>query len=128
MPEFTLHRNFLLRTTKGHTIRFEKDSPVYVPPVCVPDAVAIGAQAVEEASAQVLPDETPEPPPLTPDQRKVKIREAIEMMIGRNERSDFTASGLPDLRKLNPLVGFDVSTREREEVWMALKAEQAEDL
>jgi len=127
MPEFTLHRNFLLRTTKGHTIRFEKDKPTFVPPVCVPDAVAIGAVAVEGA-VDVLPDEAPEPAILTPDQRKAKIREAIETMVARNERNDFTASGLPDLRKMNPLLGFDISSKERDDAWMEYRAEQAEEL
>jgi hypothetical protein len=76
MPEFTLHRNFVLRTTKGHAINFRKGKPTYVPPMCVPDAVAIGAQAVD-GDADVLGEEVAEPIPLTQPERDAKIREAI---------------------------------------------------
>jgi hypothetical protein len=125
MPEFTLHRNFVLRTTKGHAINFRKGKPTYVPPMCVPDAVAIGAQALD-GDADVLGEEVAEPIPLTQPERDAKIREAIETMVGRNERNDFTGSGLPDIRKMNALTGFEVSKRERDRVWQAYQADVAE--
>jgi hypothetical protein len=123
MPMFTLHRNFLLRTTKGHTVRFTKDQPTYVPPACVEDAVAIGAQAVNEADGDVLGAE-PQEIILTAAERKQKIREAIEVMMRRQERSDFTGNGMPNAKKIMALAGFEVNSKERDSVWNEIVLEQ----
>src|SRR5210317_1662944 len=116
MPEFTLHRNHLLRTTKGFTIKFEANKPVYVPPVAVPDAVAIGAQPIGQ-DVEVLPDEKPVEVPLTITQRKERMFEAFKTLMARNERNDFTASGSPNAKKVAAMVGFEVSTNERNSLW-----------
>lgn len=129
MPYFTLHRNFTLRTTKSHVIRFQKDEKVWVPPVCVPDAVAVGAQPVDDDTVDVIGEEPKVMPALTPAQRKEKMFDAFKLMIARNERNDFTASGSPNAKKLVPLVGFDMSTKERDEAWIEfrqLEQERAE--
>lgn len=117
MPHFTLHRNFILRTTKGHTISFVKDEPTWVPPACVPDAVAIGA--VSDTQVDVLGDEDKPVVTLTPDQRQDKLFKAFETLLERSERGDFTGSGLPHPRKLSELCGFEVSNRERDAAWQA---------
>lgn len=126
MPFFTLHRNFVLRTTKGHTISFAKGEPAWVPPMCVPDAVAIGAVAVDEGAGDVLGEEKQAASPLTPEERQAKLFEAFETMLNRTERSDFTASGLPHAKKLTEMVGFDVGNRERDTAWQAYTQSKAE--
>lgn len=123
MPLFTLHRNYVLRTTKGHSVGFVKDKPTWVPPECVPDAVAIGALAVD-GNVNVLPDEERPEVYLTPDQRQSKLFEAFESLIARNERGDFTGSGLPNAKKLSSIVGFEVTNVERNAAWMAFTANQ----
>lgn len=125
MPLFTLHRNHVLRTTKGHSIGFAKGQPTWVPPTCVPDAVAIGAVAVD-GDVDVLGDEAPAAVVLTPEERQAKLFEAFEAMLVRNERSDFTASGLPSDKRLSEMVGFDVPRRERDAAWQAFSASRAE--
>lgn len=115
MPLFTLHRDFVLRTTKGHSIGFTKGQPVWVPPVCVPDAVAIGAVAVDE-EVDVLGEEKVVIP-MTPQEREQKIFDAFTTMMARQERTDFGANGLPNAKKLSEAVGFDVGNRERDEMW-----------
>ena len=125
MPEFTLHRNHLLRTTKGVTIKFDANKPVYVPPVAVPDAVAIGAQPVGH-EVDVLPDEVPVEVPLTVGQRKERMFEAFQTLIDRNERNDFTASGSPNAKKVAAMVGFDVSINERNSLWDEFRQARAE--
>lgn len=125
MPYFTLHRNFVLRTTKGHTISFVKGEKAWVPPVCVPDAVAIGAVSVDEA-VDVLGDEQTPSVQLSPDERQSKLFEAFETMLMRTERTDFTASGLPHTKKLTEMVGFDVTNRERDAAWQAYTQSKAE--
>lgn len=126
MPLFTLHRNFTLRTTKGHTIAFVKGQPVWVPPMCVPDAVSIGAVAVNADEGDVLGDEPQAVPALNPDERQAKLFEAFEVMLNRTERTDFTASGMPHAKKLTEMVGFDVANRERDAAWQAFTQSKAE--
>lgn len=117
MPKFTLHRNFVLRTTKGHAIAFVKGQPVEVPNVCVPDAVAIGAVAVNSTEGDVLGDE-PEPEVvLTPAERKAKVFEAFKVMEERAERSDFTGNGMPDNRRIPAILGFEITKKERDTYW-----------
>jgi hypothetical protein len=123
MPQFTLHRNYTLRSTKGRSIAFVKDEPTYVPPFMVPEVVAIGGRAVDE-DVDILPDDTEETP-LTPEQRAVAVREAIEKLVRRNERGDFTGSGLPDVRRLSAEVGFSVHSAERDKMWLAYQQDMS---
>jgi len=115
MPNFTLHRNHILRTTKGHSIQFLKGQPAWVPPECIEDAFAIGA--VTEDGVDVLGAEAQPAQALSPAQRKTKLFEAFDTMCNKSEREDFTASGLPHCKKLQGMVGFEVPTKERDEIW-----------
>lgn len=124
MPYFTLHRNFTLRTTKGHTVTFIKDEPVWVPPMCVPDAVAIGA--VSQDNVDVLGAEEQPVVFLSPEEREAKLFAAFDTMLNRSERSDFTASGAPHIKKLSRLCEFEVTNRERDAAWQAYSLKQAE--
>jgi len=126
MPYFSLHRNHVLRTTKGLSVRFKKGESVWVPPALSHDAVSIGAVPVDE-EVDVIEPETPEPVILSPEEREAKIRGAIETMLKRNQRNDFTASGHPDARKMKSLTGFDVDTRERDKVWLQYQKELVDD-
>lgn len=125
MPYFTLHRNYTLRTTKGHTINFVKGMETWVPPMCVPDVVAIGAVAKDEA-VDVLGEEEKPVVSISPEERKAKIHAAFDTMLSRSERTDFTASGLPHAKKLSDLVGFEVANRERDTEWQAYTQAKAE--
>jgi hypothetical protein len=118
MPEFTLNRNYTLRSTKGHIINFKKDVPVSVPGKLVADAVAIGAVAVDPQTP--LPaGETDYVAPvvLTGADREAKIRAAFDAVLARNQRNDFTASGHPHVRAVSQLLGFDVDAKERDKLW-----------
>ena len=117
MPLFTLHRDHILRTTKGHTIRFEAGEPSWIPPAVVPDAVAIGAIPVGER-VDVLEEEKTEATPLTSQQREEELMAAIKQLASRNGRGDFTASGLPNSRRLQVLTGFEIINKERDAAWM----------
>lgn len=127
MPYFSLHRDHVLRTTKGLSVRFKKGESVWVPPALTHDAVSIGAVPVDEA-VDVIDSGAPEQVILSPEQRKDKIREAIRVMLQRNERNDFTANGYPDARRMKALTGFDVDTRERDDVWLQYQQELVDDV
>ena len=125
MPLFTLHRNHLMRTTKGHAIKFEKGKPVHVPPICVNDAVAIGAIAVD-GDVDVLGEEEEVAIQLTPAERKAAIFGAFRTMAGREIREDFTASGVPNAKRMPPLTGFEVTSKERDKCWLEFRATEQE--
>lgn len=127
MPKFTLHRNYVLRTTKGHIISFKKGNPTHVPPVCVEAAVAIGAQPVDAEDGDVLGVEEKPEPSMTPAERKEKVFAAFGTMTMRNERGDFTASGVPDGRRLPPLLGFEITSKERDAYWTEFREQVQED-
>jgi len=122
MPEFTLHRNFLLRTTTGHSIESQKGVPVHVPPAAVEAAVSIGAVPSDPEDGDVLGEEEKAQPVLSPEERKAKVFEAFGIMKTRNERGDFTASNVPNNRRLPALLGFELTNRERDNYWREFQA------
>lgn len=121
MPLFTLHRNYVLRTIHGHTIGFEKGKATHVPSICVPDAIAIGA-VPQDPSITALGEEEEPKVQLTPEQRKEAIFAAFKTMSGRGERLDFTASGMPNAKRLPALTGFEVTSAERDAYWNEYRA------
>ena len=52
------------------------------------------------------------------------IQDGIKVMIGRDEEGDFTASGLPDRRKLAGLVGLNVTAEALALAWKTLNEPQ----
>lgn len=124
MAYFTLHRTFILRTTKGHSIHFEKGKATWVPPICHEDVVAIGA--VPQEDVDVLPPENTPKSELTPEQREAKLFDAFEILLARNDRGDFTASNQPHIKKLQPIVDFEVSIPERDEAWRKYRVQKSE--
>lgn len=113
-----LGRSYVLATTKGHAIRFIKGSPVYVPPNCVPDAVAIGAQAADGAEVDVIPQEVKTyEGPADPTVREKELLAAVQKIVDMNARKDFTAAGLPSTDAMTRVAGFDVGAAERNAAW-----------
>lgn len=127
MPQFILHRNYVLRTTNGHAISFKKGKPTNVPPVCIEDAVGIGAVAVDAKDGDILGEEAKPQPAMPPAERKEKVFEAFAMMKARKERGDFTASGVPDGRRLRSMIGFEVTSKERDAYWTEYREQVQEE-
>ena len=48
-----LNRNYVLTTTKGHSVAFEKGKPTHVPPAIYQEALAIGAIPPDGEEPQV---------------------------------------------------------------------------
>lgn len=57
---------------------------------------------------------------LTEEQRVSAIKTAINAMLDSNEEGNFTAQGLPHLKKLSTLAGFTVAKEEMEAVWASV--------
>lgn len=112
-----LNRDYVLSTTKGHSIAFTKGVPVYVPPPIYADAIAIGASPADGSDPDVLEAEVVDTAPSDPSERADLIQAAFEILEGRNEREAFTAAGVPTVAAVSDEVGFKVQAREITAAW-----------
>lgn len=118
---FILHRNRTLASKMGHSIEFKKGVPTHVPPECHEEALGMGAVPESE-----LEDADQKDVPLTDEEKSEKLVAAIEAMVGRNQRDDFTAAGLPHSKALAGIVGFPVDASQRDAAWAKFQAKEAE--
>ena len=121
MPEYILNRNYVLRSTLGHSVAFKKNEPVFVPKLIEREAVAIGAHPVEGDAPDMLPSEEVVTPPLTPDERAEQLFTAFEMLVESNDSKDFTGAGVPTVTAVKKLVEFDVDRNEITTAWAEYK-------
>jgi hypothetical protein len=121
IPTITVvsNRSFVLGTTLGHSIRFVKNEPISIPRNILEQAMASGVTPVEEL--QIEEPTLPRAPEQHND-RMADIRRAVEGLIERNSRGDFTAAGLPRVVRI---LGYDVHAREVAEVMQNIYDEQA---
>ena len=112
-----LNRNFTLATIKGHVIAFEKGKPTAVPKAAYQDALAIGAQPPDGSAPAVDDDKKKDAAPQDPNERNPLILAAIEKLIDRNDREDFTAAGSPTVDAVSKEVGFKVASKEIAGQW-----------
>lgn len=111
---FILNRDKTVVSLSGRSVEFVKGQPTYVPPQVHAEVMAIGALPEEEMPED---DENKKPVELTPDERKLLIKQAMEDMVAGNKREDFTAAGTPNLKALSTRVGFAVDKRESDPIW-----------
>lgn len=113
---FVMLKNRVVGGTSGHFIRFVKGEPTEVPREMWAEVQAAGAVPEDE-----LPDDEPVAAKVVHDpiERQNKFFEAFKLLLARNERGDFTASGLPNSKVLEKIVGFQVMNHERDAMWQA---------
>ena len=119
MPMMILNRKHTLGSTYGHSVLFEKDTPVHVPPLLYPEAIAIGAIAADGSVPSVLQDAPPSTTPIDPVERATRISAAVERLIAANNRSDFAASGMPTVKAVSRETSFEVYAKEVAVAWQA---------
>lgn len=124
MPEFVLNRNYTLRSLNGHIISFVKGEPVHVPPVCVKEALLIGAEPTGEAIDILDPEKEPVVP-MTSDDRQAALIAAFAMLEERNTNTDFSGNGIPTKSAVEKIVEFDVQKKEIDALWVAYVAEKS---
>ena len=111
---FVMLKDRVVGGTSGHFIRFVKGQPTEVPREMWSEVQSAGA--VPESD---LPDDEPLTVTVTHDpiERQQRYFDAFASLEERNERGDFTASGLPNSKTLEKLVGFQVVNNERDSMW-----------
>ena len=111
--KFVMNRNRVVETTKGHVIGFKKGEPTFVPYACYDEVQAAGAVPEEE-----IPED---PVKVAADpqggDRDALIAAAIEEIVLKNAREDFTAGGAPHAKVISHKVGFTVDAHERDDAW-----------
>lgn len=126
LRKFTLNRNLTLHSVLGHSIRFVKGEPTFVPTPLIPEVVALGATAVDNEPGIEVPEEKPVVREPDEQERGLAILAAVELIIERNNRMDFTAGGSPTAKAVEKIVGFDVYTREVNAALQDYRNKQAE--
>lgn len=123
--KFTLNRDYCLVTTDGRAYGFKKGEPVEIPRRHADLAMAIGAvpqeDDVEAATAAVADAKAVAEDAFL---RKEAIKTMTKEIVARNEPTDFTAAGRPNLKKMGHKLGFDVGATEFEPIWEAVIAER----
>ena len=122
MPKYTLHRDYVHRSTLG-VISFEEDVPTHVPPHMEKEVIAIGAVRADGETPKVLEQDKKLPDVPLGDDREAEIKAAFDLLIERNDSNDFTGQGVPTVKSVEKIVGFDVDRKELVELWAAIKAE-----
>ena len=125
--KFVLQRSFTLRTRLGHCITFEKGVPTNVPMALYKEAIAIGAIPEDQSILSRMEDAaevTKRDPVMNPMLREKTIRDALMTMKERNLRGYFTAQGVPSLKQLEMLTGFEVDKLERDRMWSSIINEE----
>ena len=124
--KMVLGRNHLLATTMGHMIKFRKGEPTDVPPDCVPSAVAIGAQPADGSDPGVITEAPPNNEgPADAAAREKEAMTALEILVERNARSDFTAAGVPSTDAMKRVLGYEITANERNLRWQTFCDQKA---
>ncbi len=120
-----LNRNYVLTTTKGHSVAFEKGVPTHVPPAIYQEALTIGAIPPDGEDPHVEDVVKTDNAPSDPAERAPLILAAIEKLVVENARENFTAAGSPTVDAVTKAVGFKVQSKEIATVWQQYHDKQA---
>lgn len=121
-----LNRNYSVSSTLGHVLTFKKGEPLPVPPIMVHECASIGAERVDGKDVFKEPEPVA-PMPVDPSQRQLDIRKAIDGIVERNARDDFTAGGSPKVKAVSDEVGYKVDQSEVSRAWRVRAEELAND-
>lgn len=121
MPQMTLSRNALMTTKTGHMITFTKNQPTFVPPPCVRDAIALGAEHSDGKEHDDFPAPVRTQIPANPTDLLAAIQTAIRVLVERNGREDFTAAGAPSSYAMRDVLGYKVAAQEIASEWQKYK-------
>jgi len=116
MPIYTLNRDHILRSTSG-VISFCKDEEVFVPTHMESEVVAIGGCRVDGSAPHPLGDEVVPEPQITTTDRATQIVSAFDLLSEKNDPNEFTAQGIPTVKAVEKIVGFDVARDEVSKAW-----------
>lgn len=124
--KFIMAVDKVVGTKVGHSIGFTKGVPQHVPPEAWEEVQAAGAvpeDAAAVAEAQ-KPAATGKKVVDNPQERREGIYAVYDEMVKLNVRGTFTAQGVPNLKHVTKMVGFDVDAKENDMYWAAYRQER----
>lgn len=102
-------------TKRGYTVEFKADEPVEVAFLAVDECLAAGCYP--DKGEVVKPEEKEVLVELQGPEREAAVIEAMERLVARNGRDDFTGTGKPSIPKLTELLKFAIAAEERDRLW-----------
>lgn len=124
MAEFVLNRDKTIIGLSGHSVRFEKGVPTFVPGALITEALSIGAERVDAAQAAGLEEPAAKDDEPQGAEREAQVYEAFDTLMASNKREDFTAAGAPHSKALKEILGYNVDAKERDILWAKFRAER----
>lgn len=125
MPNYILNRNHTHRSLFG-VVSFEKGKPSWVTPMMEKEIIAIGGERADGEVVDPLGPTVEEVSPPTPVERFAALEAAFDTLVARNEPKEFTGAGVPTVKAVEKIVGFDVDRTEIEQSYSAYRATKAE--
>ena len=119
--KFTMSRDRTVVSKFGRSFDFVKGEPLHVPDMCWDEVQAAGA--VPEDELPVAEDPLAGVPQGA--ERAAAIAAAVEAMVLKGQRDDFTANGSPNAAVLSAACGFSVDAKERDLAWTAAQTDQS---
>jgi len=112
--QMVLDRKATLRHLCGQSIVFEPGVPVGVPPQMIKSAIGMGAKVHDGDTPDLSEEEHKQPNagPVDPEERMEEIVKVVSEMIERNNREEWTGTGVPKVQRVTELVGYKVQKQE----------------
>lgn len=117
--------------TSGHTLVITPEG-VEVPETFRREAISRGAEPLGSDGANLAPvhqsnagGDDDDDAKSTEEKRLELIKVALRTMLSGADEEDFTAAGLPNLKRLQFLAGFNVPRTEADAAWAQVQAEEA---
>lgn len=123
MALMMMQRDFVIKAL-GHSIPFIAGKEQWVPPECHAEAMKYGAVPVDPKEDLNLEPAPARPKVVTGQDREEALFDACKYLQQINNTDDFGANGLPKVKAVASIVGFDVSGAERDAAWNKMKKAQ----
>lgn len=120
MPQVKLNRSYLHRSPNG-IINFLAGEPTHVPQYMLREVMMIGGEVVGGEAPSLTPEAPQAPSAPAGTDRAEQIKAAFQLIVERNESSDFTGSGRPSVKAVEKVTEFDVEPKEVSDLWDEFK-------
>lgn len=117
-------RDMTVASISGRSVTFAKGEPTFAPPQMHAELIARGIVPAEDIP-ELAPDESTEPTGAI--DRQAAIASAIEKIVLRNARGDFSGTGAPHASVLAKELGWSgLDVKERDASWVSFQAAEAD--
>lgn len=121
--EYIAPRNMTVASISGRSVEFKKGIATYAPDQMHAELIAVGIVPAEEIPEPA--DDGKVHAPTVPAEREAAVFEAIEKLVLRAKRGDFTGTGSPHAAVLSKELGWDIDAKERDVLWHKFQADKA---